>query len=336
MSLAQQTKTTFNSPLFIVGMPRSGSTIFTRLLNESSDLFIINDCYYLQYVDSINGFSRKDKIVNNQLAQYLFNKIKARIERPNSPSIGCGLMLSTEDEQKIAKFVSKFSDDDKQNWSLILEQIMQFSASLLGKKTWGYNTPQDYLNIDLLFQAYPHAKFIFMMRDPRSMLRSYKYIFTNARNTTQRYHPVLQALAWRTSIRSYFEYKTKYPENILLIRYEDLVAQTNETLAKVGDFVNVQFPNISLDQFGNNSSFKDKSSKNINDTEVWLCEKVAGEEMKQIRYNISESKPHFRDAEEVILLTLNAASFYFSKSLTSNDIRKRLLKLAKKVFRLAK
>ena len=330
MTLKENSTPTSPYPLFVVGMPRSGSTIFTRLLNESSDLFIVNDFYYLQYVDSLRGFENNSETVNQQLAAYVLKLIKARIERPDSPAISCGLMLCAEDEAKIEKFVAELDCTGEQNWASILEQIMQFSASLLGKKTWGYNTPQDYLNIDLLLEAYPNAKIVFVMRDPRSMLRSYKYIFTNAHNTTQRYHPVLQSLAWRTSIRSYFDYQAKYSHNILLVRYEDLVAKTSETLDRVGNFVGAKFSDTGLDKFGNNSSFKDKKAKNLNDTETWLCERVAAVEMERLGHTISQSKPRLQDALSLISLTANAAFFYISKTLTSDDIRKRVFKLVKK------
>ncbi len=61
-------------------------------------------------------------------------------------------------------------------WSSLLGSIMEYNAHLFGKKIWGYNTPQDYLHLPRLQQAFPQAKFIFVMRDPREVMRSYKYM----------------------------------------------------------------------------------------------------------------------------------------------------------------
>ena len=47
-------KNTSKTPVFVVGQPRSGSTILTRVLNDIPGLFIINDFYVLQKIDS-NG-----------------------------------------------------------------------------------------------------------------------------------------------------------------------------------------------------------------------------------------------------------------------------------------
>lgn len=165
-----QTKTTTYSPLIIVGMPRCGSTIFTRLLNESPDLLIINDFYYLQYVDAVNGFNDLDDATKTKLAEYIETWLIRRIKRPDATGIGCGLMISNEQELKIKEFFRNFDIHQQQDWSSILAEIMNFSANTAGKKIWGYNTPQDYLNLDLLQRKFPQGKFIFMIRNPWAKL----------------------------------------------------------------------------------------------------------------------------------------------------------------------
>ena len=45
------------SPIFVVGQPRSGSTLLTRILNEARELFVINDFYVLQKIDAAGLWS---------------------------------------------------------------------------------------------------------------------------------------------------------------------------------------------------------------------------------------------------------------------------------------
>ena len=321
------------NPIIVVGMPRSGSTLFTRLLNESPDLFILNDFYYLQYVDSLNGFKTNDPRVKQNLESYVLRMIRGRILPPDSQDIIFSLFLSPEQEQKLVNFAQNLQQQDNLNWAEILSQLMEFSAKLQGKKIWGYNTPQDYLHIDRLQQEFPQAKFIYVMRDPRSVIRSYKYygnIAPEGQKESARYHPVLQALAWRTSIRSFLAKKEQQPDNFTLVLYEDLIKNTNQTLGKLGNFLNVSFPNLDLADFGNNSSLKNKNKESLKNSEIWLCEKIVGQEMEKIGYKLSGKKLEYGDLGYFAYLTHRVVSFYCRKLMLSNDIRKRVFKLAKK------
>ncbi|MGB3188504.1 MAG: sulfotransferase [Limnoraphis sp.] len=320
------------SPVFIVGMPRSGSTLFTRLLNESQDLFLVNDSYYLQYVESVNGFENNHPSLNNDLAQYVLKSIQARIERPDSPPIECGLMFSESEEHQLEDYALKCGKQTDLNWASILKQIMEFAANQMGKKIWGHNTPQDYLHIDKLLHEFPDAKFMFMMRDPRSVVRSYKYVSSNGYHDTNRYHPVLQSMAWQASIRTYKTWKDLKPEQFLLVLYEELIEKTNETLAKVGDFTGAKFPYIDLNNFGNNSSFQGKNKRSLTDTEIWLCEKVVSQEMLNLGYSLSEKKPRLQDLGQILDISQKVAWFYLKQSFTSKDMRNRVLNVAGKVL----
>jgi hypothetical protein len=332
MNRQSQTKIATNSPLIVVGMPRCGSTIFTRLLNESPDLLMINDCYYLQYVDAINGFSNNDYATKVKLVEYLEELLIRRIKRPESTGIGCGLMISNEQEAKIKEFLRNFDANQQEDWVSILTDIMSFSADTAGNKIWGHNTPQDYLNLDLIESKFPHSKFIFMIRNPISMLGSYKFILKEEEynNDNLRYHPVLQTLAWRTSVRAFLDYKKRHPDRILLVRYEDLVADTKKTLSQVASFLDVNFPPLDVSDFSNNSSFQGKKRQTITDTAMWICEKIAGQEMQQLEYNLLGKKPRIKDLGNLLAVSLRVTRYYLFNLITSSDIRKRVLKLAQK------
>lgn len=317
-----------SSPVIVVGMPRSGSTLLTRILNEIPELFIVNDFYLLQYVESLNAFELINNELSKKISQEILSRIKARIEREDSPELECGLFFSQEQEQKLEDFVRNNLTQKNYTWSELLEKIMSFAASLLGKKVWGYNTPQDYLNIDRLKKHFPNAKFIYMMRDPRSVLRSYKNVRSNGYHDVNRYHPVIQALAWRVSIRSFIHKKDN--KDYLLVRYEDLVSKSNTELDRISKFLSVNLPEIDINQFGNNSSFKDKSTTlDLTNTEIWLCEQIAKEEMKEINYSLSKTKPEIKDILQFTKLNIKVTNFYLSKILSSSDIRKRILNFAK-------
>ena len=319
------------SPLIVAGMPRCGSTIFTQLLNQSQDLLVINDLYYLQFVDGIGSFDSCDAVAQKKLVEYIEHGLIGRIERVSSQGIRAGIKISPEQESKILSFIRNFEYSPQKDWASILEEILEYASCTSGNKIWGYNTPQDYLNLDLIRKTYPDSKIVFVIRDCRSMLSSYKYIDESYENSRSRYHPVLQSLAWRTAVRAFNSYKISFPDDILLVRYEDLVSDTQATMQRVAKFTTANFPSIDLKDFEANSSFKGRKRKFITSTEVWLCERIVAKELKQLGYSISDEKPKLKDLSDLLKTTLRASGFYLHQIITSANIRKRILKLVKKI-----
>ena len=324
-----------SSPIIVVGRPRSGSTLFTRLLGESSNLCVINDFYYLQYVDSLGGFSRQDSELIKSLAEHILFTLKDRQEPDENGLAGieCKSALTQSQIEDLERFVAQCSSQQNHDWASLFATIMKYNASLFGKEIWGYNTPQDYLHIPKLQEAYPDAKFIFVMRDPRAVMRSYKYLeYKENYHDPARYHPILQAIAWKSAMESYKSYQ--HQDNFMLVKYEDIVSDTNKTLTEVGGFIGVDFPEVNLKTFGNNSTFQgqNKVKKELSNTEIWICEKMIGEEMQEAGYSLENIQPSLKDIQYMSYITARSFSFYLKNSLFSSDIRKRVLKLAKTKF----
>lgn len=320
-----------NNPIIVVGRPRSGSTLFTHLLNESPDLCMINDFYYLQYVDSLGGFTRQDSTLLKCLAKQILFILKDR-QRPDDGNRTAGIesnhFLNLKQTQCLEKFIKQCSSQPHHNWSSLFASIMQYNARLFGKPIWGYNTPQDYLHLPRLQRAFPQAKFIFMMRDPRAVLRSYKYMdYLKNFHDPSRYHPVFQAIAWKSAMESFFQNQPQ--NNVFLVRYEDLIKDTNQVLLKVSDFLDIEFPQINLENFGNNSTFRYKKKQKLSNTETWLCEQIAGREMQAVGYQLKRCKPSLQDFNEMFCITGKSLQFYLKNSLISPDTRKRVFNLIK-------
>ena len=319
-----------DSPIIVVGRPRSGSTLFTRLLNESPDLCIVNDFYYLQYVDSLGGFSQCNPIFLKNIARQILLTLKDRQKLDDSGKAGIEFnqSLTPDKEEKLKTFIEQCLRQPNYTWSSLFSSIMEYNAHLFGKKIWGYNTPQDYLYLPRLQQAFPQAKFIFVMRDPREVMRSYKYMdYLKDYHDPARYHPILQAIAWKSAMNSFL--KNQQKDNILLVKYEDILNDVNQVFANVSDFVKSRFPQINLQDFGNNSTFKNKQKKRLTTTEIWLCEQIAGKEIQAAGYYLHNCKPSLRDLNYILYVTKRALNFYLKNSLVSTDTRKRVLNLAK-------
>ncbi|MBX2865712.1 MAG: sulfotransferase, partial [Leptolyngbyaceae cyanobacterium MAG.088] len=248
------------SPIILVGLPRSGSTLVSRILNDSLNCFIINDFYYLQYVESIDGYTKFDQDTKALLVDFIVDQVRNRT-RPEDleDEVWFGLPFSEVELQKIAAFAEAYkANGEVKNWAQILQDMMQYLAELANKPIWGYNTPQDYLNFDVISEAFSEAKFIFLLRSPLATLLSYKYYWTTApkfRDDRGRYHPIVQSLAWRTCANTYFDLKEKHGQSrFMLIKFEEVLGNIDQVLADISQFSGIEFPTIDLNSFGHNSS----------------------------------------------------------------------------------
>lgn len=96
-------------------------------------------------------------------------------------------------------------------------------------------TPKNEAHFDEMFRAFPTARVIHLVRDPRAVYLS------NKRSDAFRMAPDFAARQWVKSLRSVLRQVVKFggAERILVVRYEDLVARPGPTLAEVCGFIGV-------------------------------------------------------------------------------------------------
>lgn len=116
-----------------------------------------------------------------------------------------------------------------------LNELYARPVDVAGASRWVDDTPLNFLYFDFLHELYPKMKFIHMIRDPRDVASSF---------TSQTWFPSDQPLAisvCAAMIRSYRALKGRIPADSLLeVRLEDLVAKTDETVARVAEFLEVE------------------------------------------------------------------------------------------------
>ena len=111
-------------------------------------------------------------------------------------------------------------------------------------------------NIDFFFQIYPNGKLINIIRDPRSWLIS-------AKRHSRSYEDTLSSLdLWKKNCENLLKYKNKYFEKIILIKFDDLIKNTEMTMRKICLVININFeesllsPTFNGELINSDSSFK--------------------------------------------------------------------------------
>lgn len=319
------TSASSSGPVFVVGQPRSGSTVMTRLLNEETGLFVINDFYVLQQIDEAGLWGPLTSEEAGRIGQWIFARIEIRATEESGKTISQSIDLSPDALDSLRAFAARRWEDGLA-WSSVLDRTMTRAAQLAGCSRWGYNTPQDHLHLGRLFQAFPDAKVIFVLRHPAAVLKSYKNV-SGPWHDRRRYNPFSIGWAWRVAAHNFRRWASERPGQVLLIRYEELVRNTAETVDRLARFLDVAFPAIELAAFGENSSFSgNRSHAAVTATEVWIGEKAAGSIMPEIGFAHSGTKPSVADLPAAGGEILRSSAFIVNQVLFDANRRKRALR----------
>lgn len=150
--------------------------------------------------------------------------------------------------------------DGMRDYRDALSGFMSMQMEVEGKVRWGNNVPRDIFNLNEILDFYPQAKFVVCARDPRDFLLSYKgkWKVTDGEHISrlrQLYHPVITSLLWKASMRRLAALKSKVPSgNWVVVRYEDMVSDPEDTMRRVCRIVEEDFDLQMLDVSESNSS----------------------------------------------------------------------------------
>ena len=202
------------APIFIVGMPRSGTTLLTSMLSAHPRIAIAPEthylCYWMREYKSLNLSAPKDfdifwqAISRSQRFSYFginANKTRERIVAKGFPS-HCHIL-----------------------WGWLEEY-----AHTINKPRWVEKTPLHYQHLHQLFTWFPNAHVIWILRDPRAVAASLQKV-PWASNYVH-----IHAQHWQESITR-FEQNWQGDSRVMLLQYENLVQQPEKYLANVCDFL---------------------------------------------------------------------------------------------------
>jgi len=196
-------------PVFIVGSPRSGTSLLRNMLNRHPSLAICGETQFNHYVyRRRRAFGDLGTLRNRQrlIDEYLSIR---RIQRlgMDIPSL----------KEKLAR--------EATSYPALFACLARSYAESTGKDRWGEKTPQHALISELLCEWFPGAAILHILRDPRDTVASLQRmpwasnsVITNARTW----------LACNLAARN-----SSHRPEYLLVRYETLVAQPEMELARI-------------------------------------------------------------------------------------------------------
>lgn len=308
--------------IFICGASRSGTTLLSNLLDGHPELSVIpNETHilYLRKRYGINYFMR-DYLMHHDCSIYRSSCDLEKYKQNTKKAFGI------KDLDNILKFDAKFTDkyisnvSDKPKlkdlyncYSKALNNNHDDDKILVEKRPFD----NEICALDIANEI-SDSKFIHVIRDPRTRYLSVRkknikkklfLKFINQKSEIPFFilHPLLSYLSLNLALIN----KSILNERYMIIKYEDLCTNSNDTLNKICDFCGIKFNETLYNQSHSgsdivgNSSFKDSSShiisnleerieiyeKNTSKMEKKMLQYFCSDIASKFNYNIEKSKP---------------------------------------------
>lgn len=149
---------------------------------------------------------------------------------------------------------------------------------ILGEICMGSPIPK-YPDMNALYKAYPDFKTIHLVRNPVESFKS----FTTRHEMDD--DPVKVAGSWlalNARVRKHFEINPQFKKNYHLIRYEDLLSDSENEIRRLCDFLELDFEDGLMESF--TQRWGKGTQSNINDIDRETIEEVAFSELKKYNY----------------------------------------------------
>ena len=207
-----------SQPIFIVGVPRSGTTLITSMLSAHPRIAISPETHFLNYW--MQRYSHLDVRVPQDFK--IFWQALNESERFS--------YFGVSPEATLARIQAH----NELDYKTIFTSMLQEYALKMKKPRWGEKTPKHYKYVNRLLEWYPEARVIWMLRDPRAVVASLlKVDWADS-------HDYVNSERWSHSLRS-FEQQWSTDPRVQLIQYEALVAEPELVMQRLCQFLGEEY-----------------------------------------------------------------------------------------------
>lgn len=219
-----------DSPIFIVGLPRSGTTLLRSLVTAHPRIAIAPETHFLnRFCTGSTSSSFED-----------FWRRYSETERFTDLGLDASAM-----RQRIIE------SGDCSHRNIFRTLLMEFAREK-GKDRWGEKTPSHYVHLEELLQWFGQARVLWVVRDPRAVCNSLLSVWW--RRWEARGFRAMEGATLTRLRRIYFDAKvwrrhvallksTWYDDHrVKSVLYEDLVRDPVATLQGIGEFLHEDFP----------------------------------------------------------------------------------------------
>lgn len=312
-----------NGPIFIVGAPRSGTTLLQfRLRNHPRISLPTGESHFI--VPLYLHQTTYDKLDTPQGIK----KVLQLIQTKSSEFVATDLHGIKFDIDEITTELLKSKCDTLPK---IISWIFEKNAEGEGKTRWGEKTPYYLLHLPKILEWWPDAQIIHIIRDGRDVALSllerkhdfFVYNFYTAAKEWCKYIEIGRQLGRKIGNQQYLE-----------IKYEALISSPEETMKKVCDFLTEEYTEDLFIVKKTNDPGKtplvheqiksdnfEKWRKMMNTRQLRVFEGVAKHSLLETGYSLSTDGSPIPFLQQIIYLAHNKTKeLYWRKKLSKSTI----------------
>lgn len=214
------------APIFVVGAPRSGTTLFQRILDAHPRIGVADEIIFF---DIILGLKAE---VPDLKAPGAIDRMFERLPSMDHFHNWNGL------DETLAMVRQEMLEHPDPSYPLFFLKLMQVYARLRGKVRIGDKTPWNVRHLDEILAMFPDARIIHLVRDPRANVASRVELPRTSKDV------ITAAVKWRIDVEAAHRFATggkAHAGNYLELRYEDLVRDPEPWVRKVCTVVGEEF-----------------------------------------------------------------------------------------------
>jgi hypothetical protein len=219
---------TDNTPFFIVGSGRSGTTLLRLILSGHSRIHIPTETHFI--ADLVRELPLRDPLNTPQLDRAI--------------ELITGFRRWPEMEIPAVEFRDWARALEQPSLAEVIDLLYRHHLRIHGKQRWGDKTPDHVHIIPQLGTLYPGAKFIHMIRDGRDVAISFIEVGWGSYCDRRDFE-------WTRAVHRRREYRASpFAGQILEVSYERLVLDPEATIRRVCVFLGEEFEPAMLDWRG--------------------------------------------------------------------------------------
>jgi hypothetical protein len=233
-------------PLFIVGAPRSGTSLLRNLVRACKGVYMPPDetQFFPAYFEKAAGQS-----TSSSLASFVDGTAFSTHMRDR------GIWPSQEELLEI------FKDPAPE---LAIPKLMRYLAKGEQQASfalWGDKTPKYIYFLDVFRKAFPGMRVLFVVRDPRDAVLSMREAWGRSL--------IRGATAWSDAARiALTEANDQAASDVMVVHYEELALDPKPVMARVADWLDVEFSAEAIDNYSGEEEWGAVDNEGVVNTSV--------------------------------------------------------------------
>ena len=253
-----------NSPVFICGHPKAGTSLLTALLDGHPAVVAYPEetLFFRRFLPETQGKSRQEKLrlaEKNLIHIFEWNQETPPEHQKNYPDRDYA-DISFEEVRDV--MISLLEEDRSDPVDFLNASVMAY-GNVTGvlteqSKLWVEKTPYNEFYAEKIFSSWLNAKCIHIVRDPRDNFVSYH-------RKQPSWTAKVFAYNWVRSTRAGIGNRDNYGEDrYLMLKFEDLLQEPGKVTRRLADFLDIEWRETLLsptrvgDRWRGNSMFAEK------------------------------------------------------------------------------